>query len=196
MTKLQLPDHWPSLQDLSGHVAVVTGAGRGLGFGLAAGLAHFGADVVLAGRNTVDLEEAAHQVESAGRRALCVPTDVREVDQCRALIERTVAEFTKVDILVNNAGTGARGAAEDLTEADWDLVLDTNLKGVFFTAQAAARAMIPRGYGRIVNMASIFGAAAFAGSVPYSTSKGGVIQLTRTLAVAWARYGITVNAVG
>jgi NAD(P)-dependent dehydrogenase (short-subunit alcohol dehydrogenase family) len=112
------------------------------------------------------------------------------------LIDRSVAEFGGIDILVNNAGTGAKGLAEDLTEEDWDLVLDTNLKGMFFCAQAAARAMIPRGRGRIVNIASIFGAAAFAASVPYSTSKGGVIQLTRTLAVAWAAHGVTVNAVG
>jgi NAD(P)-dependent dehydrogenase (short-subunit alcohol dehydrogenase family) len=194
--RLELPPTWPTLQDLRERVAVVTGGGRGLGFGLAAGLAHYGADVVVAGRDAAGLENTAHHVVSAGRRCLTVPTDVRDVAQCQALIQRTVSEFGRVDILVNNAGIGARGAAEDLTEADWDLVLDTNLKGMFFASQAAARAMIPTGYGRIVNIASIFGAAAFAGSVPYSTSKGGVIQLTRTLAVAWAKQGLTVNAVG
>jgi len=194
--RLELPATWPSLQDLHGRVAVVTGGGRGLGLGLAAGLAHFGADVVVAGREAATLDDAVQVVTRAGRRCLSVPTDVRDVSQCHALIERAVAELGGVDILVNNAGTGARGAAENLAEADWDLVLDTNLKGTFFCAQAAARVMIPRGRGRIVNIASIFGAAAFPASIPYSTSKGGVIQLTRTLAVAWAQHGLTVNAVG
>lgn len=194
--RLDLPPAWPSLQDLHGRVAVITGGGRGLGFGLASGLAHFGADIVVAGRDPASLADAAQQVTRAGRRCLTVPTDVRDVAQCRALIHRTVAEFGSVDILVNNAGAGARAAAEDVTEEDWDQVLDTNLKGMFFCAQAAARAMIPRRHGRIVNVASIFGAAAFPGSVAYSTSKGGVIQLTRTLAVAWAAHGLTVNAVG
>ncbi len=194
--RLAIPTEWPSLQDLSGKVAIVTGGGRGLGHGIAVGLAHFGADVVIAGREKSTLAEAAEDVRARGGRCLTVPTDVTRAGECATLIERTVQAFGSVDVLVNNAGIGLKRPAEELTEAEWDAVLDTNLKGAFFCAQAAARVMIPRRQGRIINIASIFGAAAFAASVPYSVSKGGVVQLTRTLAVAWASHNITVNAVG
>ena len=193
---MEVPELWPSLEDLSGRIAVVTGAGRGLGYGIAVGLAHRGATVVAAGRDPRGLEETAAAVHAIGRQCLAVEADVRKVEDCYRLIDRAVEEFGRLDVLVNNAGTGVRRAAEDVTEDEWDRVMDTNLKGAFFCAQAAARAMIPRRQGRIINIASIFGAAAFAASAPYAISKGGMIQLTRTLAVSWAPHGVTVNAVG
>lgn len=126
---------------------------------------------------------------------LAVPIDVREVDSIRSGMEEVVREFGRLDVLVNNAGLGANHAALDVTEADWDELMAVNLRGLFFCCQAAARHMLPRGFGRIVNMSSQAGLVGIANHAVYSASKGGVNQLTRVLALEWSALGVTVNAV-
>jgi NAD(P)-dependent dehydrogenase (short-subunit alcohol dehydrogenase family) len=177
-------------------VAVVTGAGSGMGLAVATGLAREGAIVVAAELNEELGQKAVAAIEAEGGRAKAIPTDVSKVDQIARLFESTVADFGTVDILVNNAGIAVRGTFLDYTEEQWDRQLAVNLKGVFFCAQAAAKVMIPRHRGKIVNFASV---AAFAASsrpsVVYDTSKGGVRQMTVSLASVLAPHRINVNAV-
>jgi len=177
-------------------VAVVTGAGSGMGLAVATGLAREGAIVVAAELNEELGQKAVAAIEAEGGRARAIPTDVSKVDQIARLFDTTVADFGTVDILVNNAGIAVRGTFLDYTEEQWDRQLAVNLKGVFFCAQAAAKVMIPRNRGKIVNFASV---AAFAASsrpsVVYDTSKGGVRQMTVSLASVLAPHRINVNAV-
>ena len=185
-----------NLFDLTGRIALVTGAGRGLGRASALALAEAGADIAAASRSTDELESLADEVRAVGRRASVHRLDIRSV----ADIGRTVAEVIethgRIDILVNNAGTNVQQDVLDVTEADWDLVYETNLKGAFFTAQAVGRHMVERGSGKIINMCSTFANLGWPGRVSYAASKGGLAQATRVMAIEWSSKGVNVNAVG
>jgi len=183
----------PSPFDLSGKVAIVTGTSRGLGQYLGRALARAGADLVLTSREPSALKSFQTEVEGLGRRALPLSLDVRSYDSIRKMVVDALAHYGKVDILVNNAGCNVRKPALEVTWEDWNLVLDTNLRGTFFVAQAVARHMIPRKYGRIINIGSVTCVAGYAGLGPYGASRGGVKQLTMSLADDWGSHGITVN---
>ncbi len=181
------------LFDLTGKVAVVTGASRGLGQYFARALAKAGADLVITSRDVGRLGEFRAEIESLGRRALALKLDVTVQEDIPRMVEAAVAEYGKIDILVNNAGLNIRAPGTEFTWEDWDTVLNTNLKGGFFCAQAVAKHMIPRGYGRIINIGSCTCVFGMEGIVPYTASRGGVLQMTRSLAAEWGRHGITVN---
>ena len=179
--------------DLTGEVAIVTGTSRGLGQYFARALARAGADLVITSRDLAALAPFQAEINALGRRALPLPLDVRSLDSIQAMAEAAVAHYGKIDILVNNAGCNVRKPALEITWDDWDLVLDTNLRGTFFVSQAVARHMIPRHYGRIINIGSVTCVAGYAGLGPYGASRGGVKQLTMSLADDWGVHGITVN---
>jgi len=180
--------------DLTGRVALVTGTSRGLGQYMGRALAKAGADLVITSRKLADLADFQSEVEALGRRAFPVELDVRNYDSIQAAVKAAVAHYGKIDILVNNAGLNVRKPAVDLTWDEWNLVLDTNLRGEFFVAQAVAReTMIPQGYGRIINIGSVTSVFGYAGLTPYTASRGGVRQMTMSLADDWGKNGITVN---
>ncbi|MHB8735567.1 MAG: SDR family NAD(P)-dependent oxidoreductase [Terriglobales bacterium] len=179
--------------DLSGRVALVTGTSRGLGQYFARALAKSGADLVLTSRRTEDLASFQNEIEGLGRRAVALALDVRDPESIRQMTEQAIAAYGQLDILVNNAGCNVRKPALEITPADWAQVMDTNLRGTFFVAQAVARTMIPRGYGRIINIGSVTSVFGYGGMAPYCASRGGVKQLTMSLADEWGRHGITVN---
>jgi 2-deoxy-D-gluconate 3-dehydrogenase len=182
-----------NLFDLTGRVAIVTGANTGIGQGIAVALAQAGADVALVGRSSA--EETADLVRRAGRRAALVAADLSTVAPVQDVVEQTLAELGGLDILVNNAGIIRRADAVDFTEEDWDAVIDTNLKSVFFLCQAAGRYMIAQRRGKIVNIASML---SFQGGIrvpSYTASKSGLAGLTKLLANEWAARGINVNAI-
>jgi NAD(P)-dependent dehydrogenase (short-subunit alcohol dehydrogenase family) len=179
---------------LNGKVALVTGSTKGIGYGIALALAQAGADLVIVSRNQADCDRVANEVRSIGRRAIGVATDVTQNDQVQSLVEKTIAEYGRIDILVNNAGTAITKRAEDLTEADFDRVVALDQRAVFFVAQAVGRQMIKQGGGRIINVASILGLVGERQVLPYCVAKGGVIQMTRALALEWAKYNVNVNA--
>jgi len=179
--------------DLSGKVALVTGASRGLGQYLARALARAGADLIVTARNKEDTARFADEIRALGRRAAGLSLDVRDEASIHRLADDAPAAFGRVDILVNNAGCNVRKPALDITWDDWNKVLDTNLRGTFFVAQAVARHMIPRGWGRIINIGSVTSVFGYAGIGPYCASRGGVKQLTMSLADEWGGHGITVN---
>jgi 2-deoxy-D-gluconate 3-dehydrogenase len=180
---------------LDGKMAVVTGASRGLGRAIAIALGEAGADVVLAARSKGDLEETAHLVEGAGARALVVPTDVTRYPEVEALIQRAVSEFGRLDVLVNNSGVARVVPLADMSPEDWRRVVDVNLSGVFHGCRAAAPHLIGRRAGKVINIASVLAAVGLPGYTVYAATKGGIIALTRTLGVEWARHGIQVNAI-
>jgi len=181
---------------LTGKNALVTGGGRGLGRTAALALAEAGADVAVAGRTRETLEDTAAELAAAtGRRVVPFIADVTRSDDVAALKANVIATFGQIDILVNNAGNNIRGAIQDLTEADWDVVLDTNLKGPFLVSQAFGPDMAARGWGRIINLGSILSAIAIPGRSPYASAKAGVTGLTRVLALEFAARGVTVNAI-
>jgi NAD(P)-dependent dehydrogenase (short-subunit alcohol dehydrogenase family) len=182
-----------TLFDLSGKVAIVTGASRGLGQYFGRALARAGADLVITSRSLDSLKDFQKEVEGLGRRAVPVQLDLRNYDSTQRLAEAAHDAYGKIDILVNNAGCNVRKSAIDVTWEDWNLVLDTNLRGTFFAAQAVARKMIPRNYGRIINIGSVTSVFGYAGLTPYCASRGGVKQMTMSLADDWGPYGITVN---
>ncbi len=179
--------------DLNGKVAIVTGTSRGLGQYFGRALARAGADLVITSRNPATLKAFQAEVEALGRKALPLALDVRQYDSIQQMVESAVSHYGKVDILVNNAGCNVRKPAVEVTWEDWNLVLETNLRGTFFVAQAVARHMIPRQYGRIINIGSVTCVAGYAGLGPYGASRGGVKQLTMSLADDWGLHGITVN---
>jgi 2-deoxy-D-gluconate 3-dehydrogenase len=181
--------------DLKGKVAVVTGGNGGIGLGMARGLASAGARVVVAGRNTEKSRAAAEELQRFGGDPITVEVDVTDEGQVGAMVRRTIERCGRLDILVNNAGTNIRKPPQDYTLEEWRTVLDTNLTSAFLCSRAAYPAMKQAGGGKIINigsMMSIFGAS-FAG--PYSASKGGIVQFTKSMAVAWARDNVQVNAV-
>ncbi|MFZ0270220.1 MAG: SDR family oxidoreductase [Acidobacteriaceae bacterium] len=181
-----------ALFDLSGQVAVVTGTSRGLGQYLARALAKAGADLVLTSRKRDSLQEFEAEVRGLGRRVVSLELDVRDQASIQRMAEEAQA-LGPVQILVNNAGCNVRKPALDVTWDDWNLVLETNLRGSFFVAQAIARGMIERGYGRVINIGSVTSVFGYAGLAPYGASRGGIRQLTMSLADDWGRHGVTVN---
>ncbi len=191
-----MTDGWTSpkqLFDLSGQVALITGGSRGLGEMFARTLAGAGADVAVTSRRIDSLAGICPEIEALGRRCLALELDVRDYESIQRAVEACALELAKIDILVNNAGCNIRKPALEVTWDDWNTVVDTNLRGAFFVAQAAARKMVPRGYGRIINIGSVTSVFGMAGLAPYGASRGGVKQMTMSLADDWARYGITVN---
>jgi NAD(P)-dependent dehydrogenase (short-subunit alcohol dehydrogenase family) len=181
------------LFDLSGKVAIVTGASRGLGQYFGRALAIAGADLVITSRSLDSLNEFQNEIESMGRRALPLQLDVRDYDSIQQMVKDTWSHYGQIEILVNNAGCNVRKPSADITWDDWNLVLDTNLRGTFFVAQAVAKKMIPHRYGRIINIGSVTSVFGYAGLAPYCASRGGVKQLTMSLADDWGAFGITVN---
>lgn len=181
------------LFDLTGRVAIVTGTSRGLGQTFARALAGAGADLVLTSRTRGSLAEFEAEIKALGRRVISLDLDVRDHASIEGMVASAEESFGHLDILVNNAGCNIRKPAIDVTWEDWNQILDTNLRGSFFVAQAVARRMIPRQYGRIINIGSVTSVAGYAGLAPYGASRGGIRQLTMSLADDWGKHGITVN---
>jgi NAD(P)-dependent dehydrogenase (short-subunit alcohol dehydrogenase family) len=183
--------------DLEGRVALVTGASRGLGRAISLALANAGADVALGLHDAVavDGQTLVSEIEQIGRRAMPVQMDMLDLDQIRAGVERVTSSFGRLDVLVNNAGVSPSDLAEDVREDNFDLTIGVNVKGVFFASQAAGKAMIAQGFGRIVSLSSQAGFVALPTESVYCISKAAVAHLTKCLAVEWGRHGITVNAV-
>ena len=181
--------------DLVGQTALVTGAARGLGRAIALALADAGADVALGLRRAGTADDVATEIKGMGRRVVEVAMDIRDLDQVRRAVDDTVAEFGRLDLLVINAGLGPENPAEAVTEEDFDLTVDVNIKGTFFASQAAGRVMIRQGSGRIVNLGSQAGVVAIPTESVYCMTKAAVSHLTKCLALEWGRHGITVNCV-
>jgi gluconate 5-dehydrogenase len=181
------------LFDLTGRTAIVTGTSRGLGQNFARALAKAGADLVLTSRHRASLAPFEAEIKSLGRRAVSLELDVRDLGSITRMVAEAERAFGHLDILVNNAGCNVRKPALDVTWDDWNLILETNLRGSFFVAQAVARGMIERRYGRIINIGSVTSVAGYAGLGPYGASRGGIRQLTMSLAADWGKHGVTVN---
>jgi gluconate 5-dehydrogenase len=182
-----------SLFDLSGKVALVTGTSRGLGQYFARALARAGADLAITSRDAKTISGFAAELQALGRRTFSTELDVRDHSSIQNAVLAIESHFGKIDILVNNAGCNIRKPALDVTWDDWNAILDTNLRGSFFVAQAVARGMTERGYGRIINIGSVTSVAGYAGLGPYGASRGGIRQLTMSLADDWGSRGVTVN---
>jgi NAD(P)-dependent dehydrogenase (short-subunit alcohol dehydrogenase family) len=179
--------------DLTGKVAIVTGTSRGLGQYMGRALARAGANLVITSRKKEALRDFKAEIEELGREALPLELDVRDFESIQKMAEAACRHYGRIDVLVNNAGCNVRKPAVEVTWDDWALVVDTNLRGTFFVAQAVAKKMIPRRYGRIINIGSVTCVAGYAGLGPYCASRGGVKQLTMSLADDWGIHGITVN---
>ena len=187
----------PSMR-LDDNVVLVTGGGSGIGRAIALAVAEAGADVTVCEvPQKIDaLDEVCEAIENLGRRALPLPLHLPNLAAIDSVVRRVLDAYGRIDVLVNNAGINIPKDALDVTEADWDAVLDVNLKGLFFMSQCAARSMVERGGGKIVNIASQNGVVGYYKRAAYCASKAGVVNLTRVLAVEWAPHRITVNAVG
>jgi NAD(P)-dependent dehydrogenase (short-subunit alcohol dehydrogenase family) len=181
------------LFDLTGHVALVTGTSRGLGQYFARALARSGADLVITSRTADTLKPFVDEIAQLGRRAVPLALDVCDLKSIEQMAAAAEDAYGKIDILVNNAGMNIRKPALDVAWDDWNKILDTNLRGSFFVAQAIAKRMVPRNYGRIINIGSVTSVAGYAGLGPYGASRGGIRQLTMSLADDWGKFGITVN---
>jgi len=186
----------PSFQ-LDGKTAVVTGAGRGIGRALAIGLAEAGADVALLSRTEEDLKGTAAAIEGLGRQALVLPTDVTDREQVHMAITNVKSKWGKIDILVNNAGMNIRSRALEVTDDEWQTIMDTNLKSAFMMSQEAGKVMKEQeSGGKIINIASVAGQVALRTGVVYASTKAALMQMTKVLAMEWGQYGINVNAIG
>ncbi|MBC7368164.1 MAG: SDR family NAD(P)-dependent oxidoreductase, partial [Undibacterium sp.] len=183
----------PPTFDLTGKTALVTGASRGLGRHFAIELARAGVDVAITSRTLDSLDETSRAIAALGRRAVPLVLDVRDHASITTVVNAAHTALGRLDILVNNAGCNIRKPALDVSWDDWNTVLDTNLRGPFFVAQAAARFMLPAGPGRIINVGSVTCVAGYAGLASYGASRGGIKQLTMSLAADWGPQGITVN---
>lgn len=181
------------LFDLTGQVAIVTGTSRGLGQYFARALAKAGADLVLTSRTRESLASFEAEIKALGRRAVSLELDVRSQESIEKMAAEAEAACGQIHILVNNAGCNIRKPALDVKWEDWNTILDTNLRGSFFVAQAVAKRMIAKGYGRIVNIGSVTSVAGYAGLAPYGASRGGIRQMTMSLAADWGKHGVTVN---
>ena len=180
--------------DLTGQVAFVSGTSRGLGARFARALARAGADVVGTSRTLDSLEEIKDEIENIGRKFLPLAMDVTDYESIQVAVDTAVEEYGRIDVLMANAGCNRRKPSVEVTWEDWDFVVNTNLKGSFFLAQAVAiKAMIPAEYGRIITMGSVTSVAGYGGLAPYGASRGGVKQMTMSLADEWGKHGITVN---
>jgi NAD(P)-dependent dehydrogenase (short-subunit alcohol dehydrogenase family) len=189
-----------SIFDLTGKVAVVTGASSGLGADAAMAYAEAGADVALLARRIEKLESVKSDIEKLGRRAIAVQCDVTNEESVKNAMQSVMDAFGKIDILLNNAGVAVRGGVDDMTEEDWDKSFDTNVKGIFFACKYVVPHMKEKGYGKIVNISSVNAIVADKNDMfirhSYNSSKAAVIGLTRGMAASYAQYGITVNAIG
>jgi 2-deoxy-D-gluconate 3-dehydrogenase len=180
---------------LQNRVAFVTGGNGGIGLGMAKGLAAAGAMVAIAGRNKQKAQSALSELRSVGTQAEFIELDALEEASCRQAVQRAVERFGRLDILVNNAGTTVRKQPEELTVQEWHLVMDTNLTSAFLCSQAAYPHMVRAGGGKIINIGSMMSVFASSYATPYAASKGGIVQLAKSLAVAWAKDNIQVNAI-
>ena len=186
-----------SMFDLSGKVALITGGDSGLGQAMTLSLAEAGANVVVAyNSNLAKAEETSQQVEKLGVKALPLQVNVADEESVANMLAKSVAGLGEIDILVNSAGINRRGPCVDLAVEDFEATLNVNLKGTFLCCRAVGPAMIARGSGKVINIASLLGTVALENRIPYASSKGAVIQLTKVLAVEWAKYHINVNAIG
>jgi NAD(P)-dependent dehydrogenase (short-subunit alcohol dehydrogenase family) len=183
------------LFDLTGRVALVTGASRGLGRAMAVGLARAGAALALCARDRAGLLATKAAVEAQGVRAEILEMDVKSAASVRGAVGSVIEAFGQIDILVNNAGVNVRKPTLELTEEEWDSVVDTNLKGYFLVAQAVGAHMVARGRGKVIHIGSIFGAVGMNNQLAYAASKGGVVQLTKVMAIEWAKHGVNVNSI-
>lgn len=195
MNAEKLPFAMPSF-DLNGKVAVVTGGTKGLGYGIVMVFAYHGAKVVITSRHQEDCDVVAAEVATMGGEAMGIKADVQNVEEIQNLVDRTVEKYGRLDIMVNNAGVAVTRRLTDMTEADYERVIDSNLKSVYFGAQIAAKQMIAQGEGgKIINMCSIGGIKGNNQLSIYGASKAGAINLTKSMAWEWGRYGINVNAI-
>ncbi|CAN7562366.1 glucose 1-dehydrogenase [Paenibacillus sp. LjRoot153] len=185
----------PSFQ-LNNKVALVTGAGRGIGRALAIGLAEAGADVAIFARTASDLEVVAGEIRALGRQAYPFTVDVTNREQIEAAVSAIIKETDRIDILINNAGMNIRSQALAVTDEEWDTIMQTNLKSAFLCSQIVGRHMQQREYGRIINIASVAGQVALRTGVVYAATKAAMIQMTKVLALEWGKYGILVNGIG
>jgi 2-deoxy-D-gluconate 3-dehydrogenase len=183
------------LFDLSGKVAIVTGGNGGIGLGMSKGMAACGATVVVAGRDSAKNADAVKQLLALGANASAIPVDVLKEDSCRALITDTVKTYGRLDVLVNNAGMSIRKQPEDLSAADWHTVIDSNLTSAFLCSNAAFAAMKKTGSGKIINIGSMMSMFGAPFATAYGASKGGIVQMTKSMATAWAKDNIQVNAI-
>ncbi|MFH1351620.1 MAG: 3-oxoacyl-ACP reductase family protein [Pseudomonadota bacterium] len=185
---------WETLK-LDGKVALVTGAGRGLGKAMALALAEAGADLVLASRTPKEIEAVAREIQGLGRRSMAIPTDVTKQDEVNSMAERAVEAFGKIDILVNNSGTLIQRRFLEYTVEDWEILINTNFRSMFFCTQAVGRYMIEQKSGKIINMSSKNALQPRPKCSVYDSTKGAIITFTKALAREWARYNINVNAI-
>jgi gluconate 5-dehydrogenase len=185
-----------SIFDLSGRLALVTGSSKGIGFAIARGLAEAGAVVVLNGRDQAALEAARAEIAGSGHEVHAMPFDVTDAAAVTAGVARIEAEIGPIEILFNNAGMQHRAMLEDFPVEAWEKILATNVSSVFYVGQAVARRMIPRGHGKIINIASVQAELARTSIAPYTATKGAVKMLTKGMATDWARHGLQVNAIG
>ncbi|WP_366922249.1 glucose 1-dehydrogenase [Metallumcola ferriviriculae] len=186
--------NFPSM-DVKGKVAVVTGSSKGIGFGMAQGLAYYGADLVIVSRNIDEAAAAAESIKEFGGKAIALKCDVTKKADIKNMVDTTLKEFGKIDILINNAGMNIRKPLVEYEEEEYDKVIATNLKGIFLVGQAVARVMMEQKSGKIINISSIFGGVAMANQAAYASSKGGINQLTRVMAVELAPFNVNVNAI-
>ncbi|MEH7383449.1 glucose 1-dehydrogenase [Bacillus sp. JJ1533] len=182
--------------DLNDKIAIVTGANRGIGKSMAVALAKAGAIIVIIGRDQEKNEQSVKEIHELGSKAISIATDLRNIKSIYEMTEHVVNTFGKIDILVNNAGVSLTKFALDIAEEEWDSIIDLNLKSLFFCSQSVAKVMKEHASGKIINIASVAGAVGDIGISPYTASKGAVINLTKSLALEWARYNIQVNAIG
>ena len=188
-------DHKLDLFNLEGRAAVVTGAGGGIGGAIAQALAAYGAGIMAVDRNPDSAGSTADIITKTGSKAVSYGLDITDVAEIERMMAAAIAEFGRIDILVNSAGINIRKAIVDIREADWDPVLDVNLKGAVFCCQAAARGMIQQNKGKIINIASISSKLGHPDRCAYAASKGGLVQVTKVMATEWAGYNICVNAI-
>ena len=180
---------------LDNKIAIVTGSGRGLGKEMALALAEAGADLVVTSRTRKEIDAVAREIQGLGRRAIAVPMDVTKQDDVNGMVAKAVDEFGKIDILVNNSGTLLQRNFLEHTLEDWDILINTNFRSMFFCTQAVGRHMVEQGHGKIINMTSMNALRPRPKCSVYDSTKGAIITLTKALAREWARYHINVNAI-